>query len=355
MVKWGAVRVVDLLSVRWFDGLVVSEFHLARQDSAVRRSLAAVANSCIDQPGLLEVGDESLRSSASGLVVSHEVGNPRADRLTFRVHLTGLWMSPGGSLIAVVPRNSNEAGTAIEASSRADRRGSELLCLGVEEGPDFADGGIPIDVATGKQMEVLRPRLTASLQTAESLRRRIQDGTCDEVPIARILYGPDSGPTVDAGYIPPLTRLGLLAHFDSTAVPELEKRLLDLLSSVSRHATYAATMQQRDASTPLYIRQRAYESLRDILLARAGISPDLKSVSPCRFAREILQPIAAWWVHVFRPGLSDRLGEHADSVNTAAQRIAKLKGEDFALGTSDLLADARQLLRGLNLVLERVG
>ena len=116
------MRLTDVLPVRWFDGLVVNELHLKHQDFATRSALSALAANCVDQPGLLAIGDESVQSSTVGVVLEPNREPARDSKLRFRIQLAGLWLAPSGKLIVVIPRVSGEAGISLEASAKSERR-----------------------------------------------------------------------------------------------------------------------------------------------------------------------------------------------------------------------------------------
>jgi len=353
-------KLKDLLSVNWFDGLVVGERHLLHADRRLEAMVAQVFRNCADQPGLCY---QDLNQSSCSPLMKVSSASSSATGYAVQLEVCRSFIAVGSSgrvVVAYAPQPSlGIPGQDIHATvDLSDLSGETevLVCVRQRRVKELSIQGN----STGDEaLDLAYPGIEAVLVPAANYIQRYAADLEDYSPVAELDLSRET-PVAKTVYIPPLLKLGDVSGFDSALLPGLESkygRLFDVLSD--QVEAVGAAFAKGNVGADLMSRRSNYEALRSLLIATKGTSLDLEQISVRKFLRELVQPVAFWWLHHMKRHFPELAGKAPDApltrVTPAAEMLLGTKHGELCAGSGAILFGADEFLADLATVIEEVG
>jgi hypothetical protein len=343
-------RLEDLLSINWMDGLLVGSTHLLHSDRRVDSLLGEACGALLDQPGL--IGDDSGGRTPNQLI---EIESQTAgdNEISLSLHITRGFQafSPGGGLIFGIPNAQTRFGVpaaSIRASVQTRSGDADFVVCARQ---DIRDD-LKIETKTGDNDEVIElsyPGLAIDIVEVSDYKSRVTQDLSDSVAIGSL--GQTGGEVVvDSEYVPPVVRLETVASFDDGLVASLITLLTDLYRlSYELVQTSGAASAQGQIGADLLNRRSDYETLRTFLMAQLGTIKGLGRISPTRFLRDIVIPVATWWRQYYDQQFKQTSGEGSPvkRLFNQANALTELTPGDLSAGTGEFLRDTRKFIEGV--------
>lgn len=345
-------RLEDLLSVNWIDGLLVGSTHLLHSDRRVDSMLGEACGALLDQPGL--ISDDSGGRTPNQLI---EIESQTAgdNEISLSLHITRGFQAfaPGGDLVLGIPNAQTRFGVpaaSIRASVPAQGDGDADFVVCARQ--DIRDD-LKIEAKVDNNDEVIElsyPGLSIDIAEVSDFKTRITQDLSDSVAIG--LVGLSGGEViVDNEYVPPVVRLETVASFDDGLVASLITLLHDLYRlSFELVQTSGAASAQGQIGADLLYRRSDYETLRTFLMGHLGTIKGLGRISPTRFLRDIVIPVATWWRQYYDRQFKQTGGEGSpvkrlfDQANT----LTEMTPGDLCVGSGEFLRNTRKFIEGVS-------
>jgi hypothetical protein len=347
-------RTEALLGVKWYDGLLVRCDHLAHTDSRILNMFSESIGIASEQPGLIHVDS---RNSVDSHLVSIKGLRKQGEALeiTFRVLHPFISLAPDRNLVMAMPDGKGQAqGTSPETKipfPPPNRVAKEyLLCLQQAGGQDLS---VKKMCNADEFIDLVYPTVTGDLVDPDRYMNYFRTKCRSSTPVALVVT---DGNTVDvaASYVPPMTKLEVVRHFDNAILDSLENLMAELTEVVLGYLRGGGHVISRaDVGVDLRTRYNYYNVLSSLLLSKAGLVRNLGGTSPVRFLNEIMYPLATWFDQ-YLGSLKERRHSLAEA-DAAASKVRLLSGSDVCLRTDHLLTYSREFLYELNETLKEMG
>lgn len=355
-------RIEDLLSVNWFDGLLVNRHHFSQSDRRMDGLLGEACGALLDQPGLF--GEEAGGRTPHPLIeIESQTVSDEGIDIGLNVTRGFRAFAPAGNLILGIPNAQARFGvpaTTIRTRlSAQDRSGSgkEFILWARQE--VRSDLKIEKKVDGDSGIELGYPGLAVGLVEAGDFKRRVVSEFSDAFAIARLgLAGTEL--VVDTEYVPPVVRLESVSSFDDGLMPALGTLLQDLYRlSFDLVQTSSAALSAGQIGADLLSRHLDYETLRTFLLGGVGLIRGVGRVSPARLLRDVIVPVATWWRQYYERQFKQASGtpDHSPvrKLYDLANALTEVGYADLCAGSGDFLRSAKKFIEGLNQELGMIG
>jgi hypothetical protein len=340
------------------DGLLVGSTHLLHGDRRVDSLLGEVCGALLDQPGL--ISDDSGGRTPNQLI---EIESQSAGEsgVSLSLHITRGFQafSPGGDLILGIPNAQPRFGVPA-ASIRATvpvQGGAEadfVVCARQDKREDLK---IEAKIEDDTTIELGYPGLRIEVAEAGDYKTRITQDLSDCAAIGAVGFS-GGEIVVDVGYVPPVVRLETVASFDDGLVASLITLLQDLyrLSFDLVQTSHAASAEGRIGADLLY-RRSDYETLRTFLMGHLGTIKGLGRISPTRFLREIVIPVATWWRQYYDRQFKSTSGEGSPVKNLfdQANTLTETTPGDLCAGSGEFLHNTKKFIEGVSREIGLIG
>lgn len=347
----GNRRLEDLLSVNWMDGLLVGSSHLRHSDRRVDSVLGEACGALLDQPGLI---GEDAGGRTPNQLIEIESQTPGENGITLSLHITRGFQafSPAGKLVLGIPNAQPRFGipaasirTVVPAQGGAD--GDFIVCARQEKREDLK---IEAKVDEDEGIELGYPGLQIEIVELTDYKTRVTQDLNDCVAIGAV--GVSGGEViVDSQYVPPVVRLETVASFDDGLVASLVTLLQDLYRlSFDLVQTSGAASAQGQIGADLLYRRSDYETLRTFLMGHLGTIKDLGRISPTRFLRDVVIPVATWWRQYYDRQFKSTSGEGSPvkRLFEQANTLTEMTPSDLCAGTGEFLRGTKKFIEGVS-------
>ncbi len=344
-------RLEDLLSVNWMDGLLVGSTHLLHSDRRVDSLLGEACGALLDQPGL--IGDDSGGRTPNQLI-EIESQTPGDNEISLSLHITRGFQafSPDGGLIFGIPNAQTRFGVPADSiRATMSTRGSDadfIVCAR----QDLRDD-LKIEAKAGDNDEVIElgyPGLAIEIVETSDFKSRVTQDLGDCVAIGSLAQT-GSEVVVDNEYVPPVVRMETVASFDDGLVASLITLLTDLYRlSYELVQTSGAASAQGQIGADLLNRRSDYETLRTFLMSHLGTIKGLGRISPTRFLRDIVIPVATWWRQYYDRQFKQTSGEGSPvkRLFEQANTLTEMTPGDLSAGSGEFLHNTRKFIEGVS-------
>ena len=333
------------------DGLLVGSTHLLHGDRRVDSILSEACGALLDQPGL--ISDDSGGRTPNQLI---EIESQTAgeEGISLNLHITRGFhaFSPGGDLVLGIPNAQPRFGipaatlrTVVPVQGGAET--DFVVCARQDKKEELK---IEAKIEDDTTIELSYPGLQIETVEVADYKTRVTQDLNDCVVIGAV--GLSGGEVVvDSSYVPPVVRLETVASFDDGLVASLMTLLQDLyrLSFDLVQTSGAASAEGRIGADLLY-RRSDYETLRTFLMGQLGTIKGLGQISPTRFLRDIVIPVATWWRQYYDRQFKSTSGEGSpvkklfDQANT----LTEMTPGDLCAGSGDFLRSAKKFIEGVS-------
>lgn len=331
----------ELAPLAWHDGQLVKAAHLSQSDrrSELLASLLGLGETphpvLVTASGVAEDGPlvrlKSETETDDGWKAECVIERPFQVLLPDRTIQTvteaeGVW------------GESRERARVSWEWGRDDDVPSELyLCLEFLPTPDSWSPD------TGSSM----PTLPAFIQATLRDERRLLQSSRPLMPIAR--YEPAQR-ALDAEFVPPVLRVGLVKLFSESGLPtDLRRVHCELRDVVEVYASAISPGQTRAAESHAEVRMGDLLSLSTLLLCQQADLPGLENLSPHAVNCSIGHPIAGWFTRYQShfPHVTDSSAAPFQDLLQKAERIIDRRPEFDLLGVERSLRNLTSFVRDL--------
>lgn len=338
-------KVKNLLSINWYDGLLVRSDHLLHADNRVLSLLSELCNLAVDQPGVAYIDSQTTVTSQLIEIEDSALNEDENEvEISFSILRPFLGISPSGNIIIAVPNTKSREGIP-SANIKAQLKLStsddapHLVCVRQESKTEL---NIPKSSKPDQQIELAYPGIKIDITTTEQYKSNILTTYRDSIPIALLLQEGDR-PKLQQTYIPPVVRLKQVNFFDTGIVDSLSRLLVDLSDALSRwFVAGGRTAFRPDAATGFREQYSYYQLMNAILLSKSGLLRNIGELSPIRFFDELIYPLVKWYEQ-FYGNLKERR-DYFNSIAKAGRDLAALSHLDLYTCTNILLHLSRDFV-----------